>query len=90
MAHFDLQARWICPPENFEVNIVMTGVGEFNMKAISAELHPYWQAGHGEVFESGKIRATFSGQHPDVEVQGFVSADGQTIHWNNQRIWKRR
>jgi hypothetical protein len=90
MAHFNLQGRWTSPPQNFEMNIVMTGASEFNVKAISAELQRYWQAGYGEVFASGKVHATFSGPHPDVEVQGFVTADGQTINWNNGGVWHRR
>jgi hypothetical protein len=90
MAQFNLQGRWVSPPQNFEMNIVMTGASEFNVKAISAELQTIWQAGYEEVFESGKVRATFSGPHPDVEVQGFVTADGRTIHWNNGGVWQRR
>ena len=90
MSKFNLQGRWIAPPENFEVHVVMTGASEFNIKAISAELLKYWQAGYGEVFESGKVHATFSGQNPDVEVQGFVTTDGRTINWNNGRVWQRR
>jgi hypothetical protein len=90
MAQFNLQGRWTSPPQNFEMNLIMTGASEFNIKAISAELQQYWQAGYGEVFESGKVRATFSGPNPDVEVQGFVTTDGQTINWNNGGVWHRR
>ena len=85
----DLQGRWTSPPENYSVNIVMTGNGEFNMKAISPEILPYWQGGYGQVFESRKLHATFTGNNPDVDLQGFVTADSRTINWNNGRVWNR-
>lgn len=90
MAHFDLQGRWVSPPENLEVNLVMTGVGSFNLKAISAQLLKYWTGGYGEVFESGKLHATFTGPNPDVHLQGHASGDARTINWENGRIWRRR
>jgi hypothetical protein len=91
MAQFNLQGLWTytAPPKTYEMNIVMTGASEFNVKAITAELQKFWQAGYGEVFESGKVRATLTGPNPDVEVQGFVTADGRTINWNDG-VWHRR
>jgi hypothetical protein len=69
----------------------MTGGGDFNMKAITAELQQYWVAGYGEVFESGKIRGTFCHpENPDVTVWGIVTADGRTINWDNKVVWRRR
>lgn len=91
----DLDGRWTSPPENYSVNIAMTGDGNFNMKAISPEILKYWQGGYGQVFESRKLHATFTGKDkngnpvPEVELEGFVSADLQTITWNNNRIWNR-
>ncbi len=97
MAQVNLQGRWIykTPPsvailKKFEMNVVMTGASEFNIKAVSAELHQTWQAGYGEVFESGKLHATFTGPKPDVEVQGFVTTDGRTITWEDGSQWHRR
>ena len=91
MAQFNLQGRWVSPPQNWEMNVVMTGAA-FNVKALSAELQEkHWQAGHGEVFESGKVHATFSHPNkPDIEVQGHVTGDGRTINWNNGGVWLRR
>ena len=81
---YNLAGRWT--GLGFEMNIVMNG-SEFNVKALTAELQKYWTAASGEVFESGKLRATFSGPHPDLAVQGLVTADGKSIQWNNNTVW---
>ena len=94
----NLDGRWTSPRENYSVNIVMVrdaGDGAFNMKAISPEILKYWQGGYGEVFESRKLHATFTGKDkngnplPEVQLQGYVSADLQTIKWSNDRVWNR-
>ena len=92
----NLNGRWTSPPENYSVQITMSSSdGGFNMKALSPEILKYWQGGYGEVFESRKLHATFTGQDqhgnpiPETLLQGFVSADSQTITWNNGRIWNR-
>lgn len=68
----------------------MTTATEFNVKAVSAGLQQYWQAGHGEVFQSGKFRMTLSGHGVDAEHQGFVSSDGRTIKFNIGTVWKKQ
>lgn len=89
MAQFNLQGRWTCPPENYEVNVVMTGADEFNIKAISVQLHQHWKAGHGEVFESGKVVATFSDPISDAVRHGSVASDQRTINWEDGKVWHR-
>lgn len=89
MAQYNLQGRWTCPPENYEVNVVMTGAGEFNIKAISAQLWISWKAAYGEVFESGKIVATFSDPIPDYVLHGVVASDQRTIKWADGKEWHR-
>jgi len=81
---YDLAGRWT--GGGFEMNLVMNGT-EFNVKALTAELKQYWTAAHGEVYQSGKLQATFSGPHPDITSQGFETADGKSIHWNNNTVW---
>jgi hypothetical protein len=81
---YNLEGRWT--GGGFEMNLVMNG-SEFNVKPITAELKQYWTAASGEVFESGKLHATFSGPHPDITIQGFVTADGKTIQWSNNATW---
>jgi hypothetical protein len=92
MAQYNLQGRWTSDigGKHWEYNIVMTGATEFNMKAITAEIWQYWEAGYGEVFQSGKVHAVFNHRSkPDVEVEGFVTGDGKTINWNNGTSWHR-
>jgi hypothetical protein len=85
MALFNLQGRWL--QGQFEINIGMTTADDFNIKAVSAELQKYWTAGYGKVFESGKFDITLSGPHGDGRIQGYVSADGRTMHFNNGVVW---
>ncbi len=92
MANYNLQGRWTSDiGKHFEMNIVMTSATDFNIKAITAELQlEHWEAGYGQVFELGKVHAVFNHRHkPDMEVSGFVTADGKTINWNNGTSWRR-
>ena len=88
MALFDLHGRWF---DNYsqEVTIVMKGTSEFDVEPVSASIRPAWHRAQGHVSDSGKVRAVFTGTHPDLEVQGFVAADGQTITWSNGGYWRR-
>jgi hypothetical protein len=90
MALFNLQGRWL--QGNLEINIVMNTADEFNIKALSAELQKYWQAGYGTVHQSGKFEVTLSnrtadGHVQDGHIQGYVTADGKSMHFNNGVIW---
>lgn len=86
---YNLTGQWF--QGNFEIYIGMTGYNEFNVKAVTAELQRYFVSGYGEVFESGKFRMTLTTQlGQDAEHQGFVSADGRSMHFNNGSVWRRR
>jgi hypothetical protein len=72
-----------------------TNDGEIKVKAVSADIMPYWQSGYGKVFESYKFTITFVKQNPngtieEMTVPGFVSSDQKELHFNNGVVWKRR
>lgn len=88
MAQFNLSGRWL--QGNFEINIGMTTADEFNIQAVSAELQKYWTAGTGTVFQSGKFEVVLSSPAGDATIHGYVSADGKSMHFENNVVWTKR